>query len=480
MAALYEVCREDWSAERTALSEPVTPSAPHDGASSGDLRPSWSGSDRLVPRTIVRPLQEFLQTSTAGASLLVVAAAVAVAWASSPWNAAYESFFATELSVRLGSLVHLEEDLHFWVNDGLMAVYFLVIGLEIKREVVSGELQRLRVASVPVAAAIGGMVVPAMIYIAIAGDGAGRGWAIVMATDIAFALGVLTLAGARASKLKPFLLTLAIVDDIATIVVIAIFYADGIAAGPLLLAGVIVAMIALANAVHIRSLVIFGVLGVGLWYATYRAGIHPTIAGVALALLTPVHPFQAPSVVGRHARRTADETSDAPDPADADAPRWLRLAWLSREAVSPLARTEHALLPWSSLVILPIFALANAGVGLSPSRLAAALTAPVAVGIFVARVAGKPLGVVLGAWLTVRSNLGRLPPGVGWAHVTGVGATAGIGFAVSLFIAELAFSAGPELDRAKTAILAAALVAGATGYVIVRRSSSGAHEADDP
>lgn len=453
------------------MSEPVTPDA--NARSGGDVddevRPSWSRSNRLLPRTVVRPLQEFLQTSTAGAALLLVAVVVAVAWASSPWKSGYQSLFATELSVRLGSLVRLDEDLLFWVNNGLMAVFFLVIGLEIKREVVSGELRRLRVASVPIVAALGGMVVPALIYLAIAGADAGRGWAIPMATDIAFALGVVTLAAAHAPpSLKPLLLTLAIVDDIGTIIVIAIFYTGGIAAGPLVVACAIVALIASANAVHIRSLPVYAVLGAALWYATYRAGIHPTIAGVAMALLTPVAPFQRPATVSRQARRTADETSDDPDPVDADAPRWLRLAWLSREAVSPLARTEHALLPWASFVILPVFALANAGVELSLSRLASALTAPVAVGIFAARVLGKPLGVVLGSWLTVRSGIGRLAPDIGWVHVAGMGATAGIGFAVALFIAELAFPPGQALDEAKTAILAAALVAGLAGYVILR------------
>jgi len=457
------------------MSEPVTPDAkaPSGGDVADEVRPSWSRSDRLLPRTVVRPLQEFLQTSTAGAALLLIAVVVAVAWASSPWKSGYQALFATELSFRLGSLVHIDEDLLFWVNDGLMTVYFLVIGLEIKREVVSGELRKLRVASLPIVGALGGMVVPALIYLAIAGDDAGRGWAIPMATDIAFALGVLTVAAAHApASLKPLLLTLAIVDDIGTIIVIAIFYTGGIAAGPLLAACAIVGLIVLANSVHMRFLPVYAVLGAALWYATHQAGIHPTIAGVALALLTPAAPFQRPAAVSSQARRTADETSDDPDPVDADAPAWLRLAWLAREAVSPVTRTEHTLLGWASFVILPIFALANAGVELSPSRLAAALTAPVALGIFAARVLGKPLGVVLGSWLTVRSGAARLAPDVGWGHVTGMGATAGIGFAVALFIAELAFPPGQTLDEAKTAILAAALVAGVAGYVILRIAPS--------
>jgi Na+:H+ antiporter, NhaA family len=437
-----------------------------------DLRPSWSRSDRLVPRTVVRPLQEFLQTSTASASLLFLAVVAALVWANSPWKAGYESVFATEIAVRVGSIVDLDEDLHFWVNDGLMALFFLVVGLEIKREVVSGELRRLRVATLPVMAALGGMVAPALIYLAVAGGGeAARGWGVPMATDIAFALGVLALAASYASpRLKPLLLTLAIVDDIGAIIVIAIVYTGGVETAALIVAFAIVGVIALANAVHIRSVLVYAGLGAALWYATYRAGIHPTIAGVVLGLLTPATPFQRPAAVSEQARRTADETSD--DPGRADDHWWLRLAWLSREAVSPLARTEHALLPWTSFVILPIFALANAGVEISLAGLEAALTAPVSVGIFLGLVLGKPIGVLAGSLVAVRSGLGRLGSDVGWGDLTGMGMTAGIGFTVALFIAELAFPQGAMLDEAKIAILAASLVAGSAGYVTLRLAPS--------
>jgi NhaA family Na+:H+ antiporter len=422
----------------------------------------------------VRPLQEFLQTSTAGASLLFLAVVVALVWANSPWKAGYESMLATEFSVRLGSLVDLEGDLHFWVNDGLMALFFLVVGLEIKREVVSGELRRLRVAALPIMAAIGGMAVPALIYLAIAGGGeTGRGWGIPVATDIAFALGVLALAASYASpRLRPLLLTLAIVDDVGAIVVIAVFYTGGVETTALVVAFALIALIAVANAVRIRFLLLYVGLGFALWYATYRAGVHPTIAGVVLGLMTPAAPFQRPSAVSEQARRTADETSDDPDPVDSQARWWLRLAWLSREAVSPLARTEHVLLPWTSFVILPLFALTNAGVELSFARLTSALTAPVSVGVFLGLVLGKPLGVLLGSLVAVRSRLGRLADDVGWGDLTGMGMTAGIGFTVALFIAELAFPDGPRLDEAKTAILAASLVAGVAGYVMLRLSPS--------
>ena len=211
-------------------------------------------------------------------------------------------------------------------------------------------------------------------------------------------------------------------------------------------------------------------LGALLWYATYRAGIHPTIAGVVLGLLTPATPFQRPAAVSEEARRTAEETSDHPEPVDGDARWWMRLAWLSREAVSPLARTEHALLPWTSFVILPIFALANAGVSLSPSVLSDSITAPVAVGIFVGLVLGKPLGVLTGSIIAARTGLGRLARDVGWGDLAGMGLTAGVGFTVALFVAELAFDQGPRLDEAKVGILAASLVAGIAGYITMRLS----------
>jgi len=464
------------------MSEPVDPDAPQRSRPDvfDEVRPSWSRSDRLVPRRVVRPLQEFLQTSTAGASLLFLAVVAALVWANSPWKASYETLFGTDLTLRIGTLVGIEEDLHFWINDGAMTLFFLVVGLEIKREVVSGELQQLRVATLPIMAAIGGMVVPAMIYLAVAGGGAtGRGWGIVMATDIAFALGVLALAASYASpRLKPLLLTLAIVDDIGAILVIAIFYADGVDVSALILAVAIAGAIAIAIAVHIRFVLVYVLLGGALWYATYRAGIHPTIAGVVLGLMTPAMPFQRPAAVSDEARRTADETSDDPEPVDGDEHWWMRLAWLSREAVSPLARTEHALLPWTSFVILPLFALANAGVELSLTRFEAALSAPVSVGIFLGLVLGKPLGVMAGAFVTVRSGLGLLAEDVGWGDLVGMSMNAGIGFTVALFIAELAFPDGPLLDEAKIAILAASVVAGVAGYTILRVAPSPGLSAD--
>ncbi len=439
------------------------------------LRPPWSGSERRIPRGLVRPLQEFLQTSTSSALLLFVAAAAALVWAN--LGESYEAFWTTPLQVRLGQSV-LGYDLRFWVNDGLMTLFFLVVGIEIKRELTTGELRHPRAAALPVIAAVGGMVVPALLFIAVVRGGEGsNGWGIAMATDIALALGALALAASRApSNLKPLLLTLAIVDDIGAILVIALFYSTGIAGTPLLIAFAIVGTIVLSERAHVRWHLVYVVLGVGLWYAIYGAGIHPAIAGVVLGLLTPARPFQRPDAVSAEARRTADLTSDDPEPPDADAEAWLRLAWLSKEAVSPIARVEHALLPWTSFLIVPLFALANAGVPLSLESLRHAWESPVAWGVAIGLVLGKPLGIWIASRLAVGSRAAVLPGGIGWRDVWGMGATAGIGFTVSLFIAELAF---PDAlaDEAVIAILVASVVAGLVGQVVLRTGSGSRTEA---
>jgi NhaA family Na+:H+ antiporter len=443
------------------------PPPPDDGLPA--VEPTWSRSDRAVPRVFLRPLQEFLETATSGAILLFVAVVAALLWANSPWKDAYHELWLTRVTVGVGGWA-IDKDLRFWIDDGLMTLFFLLVGLEIKREVVSGELRDPRAATIPVLAAIGGMIVPALVYVAVAGRAAPGGWGIPMATDIAFALGVLTLAAAHAPpSLKSLLLTLAIVDDIGAILVIAVFYSDGVAWAWLAGALGIAALVVASTRIRIRANAVYLLLGAALWYATYRAGIHPTIAGVALGLLTPAHPFQRSAAVSEEAHRTADETVDDPEPPDADAAAWLQLAWLAREAVSPLARVEHALLPWSSFVILPLFALANAGVTLTGGAVGDALTSVVALGIVLGLVVGKPVGVFLATEIGVRSRLGRLGADVRRGHVAGLGMTAGVGFTMGLFIAGLAFEDDPaRLAYAKVAILVASLIAGVAGYVVFR------------
>ena len=448
------------------MSESGTPTP---GSARPAVEPTWSRSDRTVPRVVLRPLQEFLQTSTSGAILLFAAVVVALLWANSPWKDAYDELWLTRVSVGVGSW-SIDKDVRFWIDDGLMTLFFLVVGLEIKREVVSGELRDRRAAMLPALAAVGGMIVPALVYVAVAGRTAPGGWGVPMATDIAFALGVLTLAAAHAPpSLKSLLLTLAIVDDIGAILVIAVFYSGGVAWPWLAAALGVAALVVLCTRIRIRASGVYLLLGGALWYATYRAGIHPTLAGVAMGLLTPAHPFQRPATVSEEAHRIADETVDDPDPPDADATSWLRLAWLSREAVSPLARVEHALLPWSSFVILPLFALANAGVTLTGGAVGDAFTSVVALGIVLGLVVGKPVGVLLASVVGIRSGLGRLGTGVSWGHIGGLGATAGVGFTMALFIAGLAFESDPvRLGYAKVAILAASVIAGVAGYAVFR------------
>ncbi len=432
------------------------------------VRQPWSRSQGRLSRTVVRPLQAFLATEAASGVLLLVATVVALAWANSPWQDAYDRLWHTELVIGLGRW-RMANDLGHWVTDGLMTLFFFVVGLEIKREVLTGELRDPRAAAVPVVAAVGGMVAPALLYLLVADGGpAARGWGIPMATDIAFALGVLTLLARSAPPaLKPFLLTLAIVDDIGAIAVIAIFYSEGVALRPLLVAAALLGLVAVLQRARVRASAVYVLLGIGVWVATSGSGVHPTIAGVALGLLTPAVPFQRPATVSREAHRVADETVDEPSPPDADAPYWLYLAALSREAVSPLARAEAFLHPWVSFVVVPLFALANAGVDLSAGALSDAARSPVALGVLLGLVLGKPLGIALATWAAVRTGLGRLPAGTDWRDVIGVGSVAGIGFTVSLLVTDLAFEGSPMLELAKAGILLASVLAGGIGALVL-------------
>jgi NhaA family Na+:H+ antiporter len=433
------------------------------------LRLPWSRSERPVPRRVLQPLQSFLAEEAAGGVFLLSATVVALAWANSPWRDSYGELWGTTLTIGVGRWV-ISEDLAHWVNDGLLSLFFLVAGLEIKRELVTGELREGKAAALPVVAAVGGMVVPALLYLAVNAGGEGvRGWGIPMATDTAFALGVLTLAARRApANLKPFLLTLAIVDDIGAILVLALFYSQGVTWGALAVAVALCIGILGLERIGVRATAVYVVLGLAVWVATFESGIHPSIAGVALGLLTPAVPFQRPRAVSEEAHRVADETVDDPVPPDADAHHWLRLAWLSREAVSPLARLESTLHPWTSFVIVPLFALANAGVHLTGAGLRDAMTSRIFLGIVLGLVVGKPLGISLGSFVAVRAGIARLPAGVAWRDLVGAAAVAGIGFTVSLFVAELAFASVALVNTAKIGILSASILAGAVGYGLLR------------
>ncbi len=449
----------------------MAPTGPdHDDHARPGIRVPWAHSDRLLPRRVVRPLQAYLRTSSASALVLLAAVILAIVWANSPWRDVYERLWATPVSVRIGARA-IAEDLRHVVTEGLMSLFFLVVGLEIKREFTTGELQRWRAASVPIVAAIGGMVVPALIYVVVTRGTPGiRGWGVPMATDIAFALAVLTLAAARApADLRPFLLALAIVDDIGAIIVIALFYSGGIEWPALASVALIALAIVGLQQIQVRATTVYLVLGCLLWFAMFESGVHATIAGVILGLLTPTKPFQRPRHVSEEARRTADETVDEPSSPDVDADSWLWLSWLSKEAVSPLARVEHTLLPWTSFVVLPLFALASAGIELSSDALGDAFGSRITLGIVLGLVVGKLVGVWGATSLATRLRFGSLPSGTRGRDMAGVGQVAGIGFTVALFVAELAFGDGSQgLNEAKVGVLAASLLAGGLAFVFFR------------
>jgi Na+:H+ antiporter, NhaA family len=411
---------------------PGTPGGPLD-------RPgSWRTRRATARRAVLLPVQRFLQTEHAGGILLLGAAAAVLVWAEDPLVGSYERVWETPLAIG-----GVQEDLRHWVSEGLMTVFFLVVGLEIKREIVTGELRDLRGASLPVVAAIGGMVAPALLYLLFNPRGdAARGWGIPMATDIAFAVGALQLVGSRLpSGWKPFLLALAIVDDIGAIVVIALFYSGGASLVPLGVAVGLLLLIVLAQRLGVASIAPYALLGVAVWLATREAGIHPTIAGVALGLLAPTRPI----------RRQTHWARPEPDV----------------EVSSPQQRLEDALHPWSSKLVVPLFALASAGVDLSGAA-SLGRGVPVAIGVVAGLVVGKLAGISLASWAALRVGFARLPEGGRVSEVVGVAALAGIGFTVSLFIADLAFSDPARLHAAKVGILVGSLLAGAVGVVSVK------------
>jgi NhaA family Na+:H+ antiporter len=422
----------------------------------------WLRSGRPVPRLVVRPIERFLSLEAGSAALLMAAAVVALVWVNAA-ERSYEDFWTTKLVIDVGPL-EFEEDLRHLVNELLMAIFFYVVALEVKREMLFGALRDPRAAAVPVAAALGTMVGAALAYLAINIDGGElRGWAIPIATDIAFALGVLGLAGRRAPpELRTFLLTLAIVDDLGTIAVIGIFYSDGITLEWIAGAAGLALLIVLFQRAGVRLLVPYVLLAGMTWVAVFESGLHATLAGVALGFLTPAVAFHARQETATVIGDQLTEIVESPD-AEASEGTMLETARLSREAVSPLARMEEQLHPWTAYLILPVFALGNSGVPLSLEGLGDALTGPVGLGIALGLVVGAPLGGVLLAWLTVRLGPGRLPEALDWPAIFAVAPLKGIGFTVAIFISVLAFEDTALQNEAKLAILTASALAAIIG-----------------
>jgi Na+:H+ antiporter, NhaA family len=433
--------------------------------------------ERPPVERIVRPFQDFADKQSSGGILLLAATVIALAWANSPWDESYIALWHTKLTVGVGDF-SITKDLTHWINDGLMAVFFLVVGLEIKREVLVGELSSARNAALPVAAALGGAVVPALIYFAInAGTEGSAGWGIPMATDIAFALGVLALLGQRApTTLKVFVTALAIVDDIVAVLVIALFYTSEISWGALGVGAVFLAALIVANLLGVGRTLVYAVLGVGLWLCFLLSGVHATIAGVLMALTIPATSFINPQAFLERSRYVLDRFEQAGEKGEnvlTNEERQAALHALNHAAYKlepPLHELEHALHPWVVFAIVPLFVLANAGVPLG-GDIVGALASPVTLGIVLGLVVGKQLGITLFAWLAVRSGVSELPEGIGWRHVYGAGWLAGIGFTMSLFITDLAFSEDSLVETAKVGILCASLIAGVVGWTILRGAS---------
>ena len=424
---------------------------------------------------LVRPLQEFMHTEAASGIAIISAVVFALIAANTPLSDLYGEFVHYRIAVDVG-FFHLDTDLKHWVNDSLMVIFFFVVGMEIKREVVAGELSGGRKVWAPIAAAAGGMIVPVFIFLVLVeGATAREGWAIPMATDIAIAVGVLTLVGSRVPPgLKVLLLALAIVDDIGAIAVIAVFYTDNIDLAALGITVALLALVLLMNFNGIKLVPLYIAVGLAAWMAAHESGVHPTILGVALGLMTPLQPWYRstalPDLAEALLSRIRARESAPDDDDDAHHERvgaLLTLSELSEQAVSPLDRIEHRLLPWSAFLIVPLFAFVNAGVDLRGGVFEEAASSTLALGVGLGLLLGKPIGATLATWIAVRLGA-ELPAGVTWPGVAGVGLIAGIGFTVALFVTELSFDDAALLAQAKVGIFIASVVAGLVGLAIMR------------
>lgn len=439
----------------------------------------WSGAPRShnVEKAL-DSFQRFIRSQVVGSIVLLVSATMAIIWANSPWAASYFELWTTELSFTLGQS-SFSMSLHGWVNEGLMMIFFLVVGLEVKEQLLVGQLSSARYALLPVAAAAGGMLIPALIY-ALFNDGAtAAGWGIPMSTDIAFALGILALLGRRVPlSLKVFLAALAIADDIGAILVITLFYTGSVVFEGLLLATLFWLAIFVLGRLGIYNAVLYFVLSLGVWSGFYIAGIHPTIAGVLVAVAIPAHSLIDPHrfIQGLRARWQELESQYIHEHLSgrsvlSDKSQHQTVVTMNamvHDIEPPLANLQHNLQPWVTFIVMPLFALSNAGVTIS-GEIDKLFTSPVSLGIIFGLLLGKQIGITAFAWLTVRLGLARLPHDLTWRHIHGVGLLAGIGFTVALFITELAFVSDHHLvDEAKLGILFASFAAGLSGLLLLR------------
>lgn len=427
-------------------------------------------------RRLLLPAERFIYSETISGMLLLVCAIIALAWANSPWGQSYFALRDLPISFQIGTF-SVALDLHHWINDGLMAVFFFVVALEIKRELVFGDLSDIRKATLPVAAAAGGMIVPAGLYLALNFGGKDvAGWGIPMATDIAFAVAILALLGNRVpAQLRLFLLTFAIVDDVGSILVIAIYYTEQFSPPAMGLAIALLGLILAMRWLGFRSTLAYVLPTLIFWVATLESGVHATIAGVILGAITPAKSPGRKSTFVEKVRETLPDVRDSLDPEHPERSEVMlgRIEELARQTESPLERLERQVHPWTSYLVLPLFALANAGVALSVEFIRQAFTSAVTLGVILGLVAGKVVGVTCFAWLAVRLGWAALPGGVSWRHIIGAGLIGGVGFTVSLFITGLAFSETMPIEEAKVGVLTASFIAAAGGYLFLLLTSLG-------
>ena len=430
-----------------------------------------------VDTWIKDPVRQFISNSTAGGAVLFLSALLALILSNSPWADQYLGFWELEVSIKIGEL-NIERTLHHWINDGLVAVFFFVVGLELKRELIAGELSDSKSIILPIAAAIAGIAMPAGIYLIFnPASPTSGGWGIPIATDIAFALGVVYLLGDRVPlSLKVFLTTLAIVDDLVAVLIIAVFYTSNVDLLNLGIGAIFLLLLVLSNKIGIRSTLYYALLGIaGLWYTFLISGIHPTVAAVLLAFTIPARPKVSKPVFSRKLERMLDRfrgaetVDDAPVVSEEQLEIVENIREVSKMAVTPLQRLEHGLHPFVSFVVMPVFALSNAGVTFS-NNIWGYYFSPVSMGVFFGLLIGKVLGIGLMVLLLVRLKVTKLPAGMNYRHVFGVGILAGVGFTMSLFISGLAFSDQQFLAQAKLAILTSSVIASISGYFLLRTS----------
>lgn len=424
---------------------------------------------------LLKPIDSFIHDQAASGLVLFISTAIALFLANSPWGDAYHHFWLGKIALQVGEF-RIEKDLHHLINDGLMAMFFFVVALELKREFVGGELSKPRNALLPIGAAIGGMAFPALIYLYTVGPSSPEavGWGIPMGTDTAFVLGLLAILGKRVpAAIKVFFITVAVADDIGAVSVIALFYTSDISTNNLILGGVFLVALMAMNLLGVRSVLAYGLVGIGgLWLAFLLSGVHATVAGVLAALCIPARTKMSEATYPDRLRELADKFAampNAPGNIISGEQQYLirKVKRFSTYAETPLQRLEQGLHPWVAFFVLPVFALANAGIVL-PSSLGGVLESKVTLGILLGLVVGKPVGLMFMSWLFVKLRLGQLARGVTWTQMLAISIMSGLGFTMAVFINELAFEDVAVRDQAKLGILFASVVAGSVGFLLFR------------